>query len=213
MPESYQFAFDLSIVRYCVPSLKESFVSRRISGKSCGFRGGFLEVSAHTLRCSRVSRIVAVARVVACGVRSFVLDFWFFERLSVVVDSVARSCGRSFLVRPCLNPSLRGVTRTCFDVRIRAHFARHLSNLFDHPRTHGPLHNQENAWLQQPSQGDTSSWPGAVGPAIVDSGSTPSHRSSIGSRIKVGFVLEFDSLSGGQGNGGNRPERRVRARR
>jgi len=81
-------------------------------------------------------------------------------------------------------------------------------------RNSSPLYNRNYAGPKRPGPGDTSSWRGAAGiRSRPGAANQHRHKSRFAFSHGVLFMLCLPDLGGGQGNGGNRPERRARARR
>jgi hypothetical protein len=66
---------------------------------------------------------------------------------------------------------------------------------------------------QRPGPGDTSSWRGAAGIRMPKPRINTVTRADLFPPIVQSCIVHFSDLGGGQGNGGNRPERHARARR
>ena len=75
------------------------------------------------------------------------------------------------------------------------------------------LHNQGNAWPIRPGQGESSSWHGAAGIQPPRRRINTVTKVDLFSPMLLSSTVYLMNLGGGQGNGGNRPERRARARR
>jgi len=150
--------------------------------------------------------------VLGCSVRSCLV------RVSSTVSRVTASFARS--VRSFFSICDRASTRPFVDARgpsgvsALGRCAPDTDEICSTvPRDSSPLYNQEHAWPSRPGPGDTSSWRGAAGIH------TPKRRINTVTRVDLfppivrSCMLQLSNLGGGQGNGGNRPERRARARR
>src|SRR4030042_3852855 len=96
-----------------------------------------------------------------------------------------------FLLRPCLHPSLRGVSRTCTAVRVRARFARHLRTQFDRPTALPAAPESELRLSKSQVEGTRRAGRKPWGFTDIDSESTPSHRLSCLSFVLISFCARL----------------------